>query len=105
MDLKLLADILEATMIVGFGISWPLSVYKAFKSKTAKGTSLLFLLFIECGYIAGITSKIVNPTFDWNTRWWIFFFYVFNFVMVSINITIYFINKKRDKESLKLSEE
>lgn len=45
MDLKLLADILEAIMIVGFGISWPLSVYKAFKSKTAKGTSLFFIVY------------------------------------------------------------
>ena len=104
MDLKLLADILEAGMIVGFGISWPLSVYKAFKSKTAKGMSLLFLLFIECGYICGITSKIINPEFDWSTRWWIFCFYVLNLTMVTINIVLYFINKNRDKKSL-ISEE
>lgn len=105
MDMKLLADILEACMIVGFGISWPLSVYKAFKSKTAKGMSLLFLLFIEFGYIAGITSKIVNPTFDWSTRWWIFVFYVFNLTMVSINITLYFINKNRDKHLMDSSKQ
>ena len=100
MDLVLLADILEAGMIVGFGISWPLSVYKSFKSKTAKGTSLLFLLFIECGYISGITSKLVNPNFDWSTRWWIFVFYIFNLTMVTINIVLYFINKNRDKRAL-----
>ena len=104
MDLQLLADILDATMIVGFGISWPLSVYKAVKSKTAKGTSLLFLLFIECGYVAGITSKIVNPSFNWATRWWVFVFYVFNLTMVTINIVVYFINKNRDKQSLSNTE-
>ena len=105
MDMKLLADILEACMIVGFGISWPLSVYKAFKSKTAKGMSLLFLLFIECGYICGITSKIINPEFDWSTRWWIFCFYVLNLTMVTINIVLYFINKNRDKHSLDSSKQ
>lgn len=104
MDMQLLADILEALMIVGFGISWPLSVYKAIKSKTAKGTSFLFLAFIECGYIAGITSKIVNPSFNWSTRWWVFVFYVFNLTMVTINIVIYFINKNRDKQSLSNKE-
>ena len=96
MDYKLFADILEATMIICFGISWPLSVYKAWKSKTAKGMSILFLGFIIIGYTAGIVSKIINPTFDWSTRWWIFVCYCFNFTMVSINIGLYFVNKARD---------
>ncbi len=97
MDMQLFADILEALMIVGFGISWPISVYKAFKSKTAKGMSLLFLLFIEAGYISGVTSKLISPSFDWSTRWWVFVFYCFNLTMVTTNIILFFINKKRDK--------
>ncbi len=96
--LKLVADILEATMIIGFGISWPFNLAKSIKTKSAKGKSLPFLLFIDCGYVAGIASKIINPDFDWNTRWWIFAFYVLNFIMVTLDLTLYFINRKRDKK-------
>ena len=40
------ADLLEATMLVCFGFSWPLNVVKAYKARTAKGTSLAFIILI-----------------------------------------------------------
>ena len=40
-----ITDLLEALMILCFGISWPLSIYKSWKSRTAKGKSLTFELF------------------------------------------------------------
>ena len=49
-----MTDLLEAVMIICFGISWPLNIVKAWKARTAKGTSVLFYLFIFMGYIAGI---------------------------------------------------
>ena len=39
MDWRDLGEILEMVMIVCFGISWPLSVYKSYKARTAKGKS------------------------------------------------------------------
>lgn len=95
---KLIVDILEAVMIVSFGVSWPLNVYKSLKTKTTKGKSLWFLILIDFGYVAGITGKIINPEFDWSTRWWIFAFYIFNFTMVSFDLILYFINKKRESK-------
>ncbi|MBR4911194.1 MAG: hypothetical protein IKZ47_07765 [Clostridia bacterium] len=55
-----MAEILEVIMIVSFGASWPMNVIKPYRSRTAKGKSLAFLLLIFFGYIAGITSKLIN---------------------------------------------
>ena len=44
-----LADLLEAGMLVCFGFSWPLNVVKAYRAKTARGTSLAFIILIITG--------------------------------------------------------
>ncbi len=89
----MIGEILEATMIILFGISWPISVYKSLKAKTAKGKSILFLSFILVGYFVGILGKIITSNINW-----VFIFYCVNFTFVSIDFIIYFINLKRDKE-------
>ena len=92
----MLAEILEIFMIVSFGFSWPLNVMKSFKARTANGKSLAFLLFIEFGYVCGITSKLVNEN---GFKWYVLFFYVLNFIMVGIDIALYFRNKAIDKKN------
>ena len=56
----MIAEILETVMILAFGLSWPLSIYKSVKSRTAKGKSLQFEIFIWLGYIAGIVMKCIQ---------------------------------------------
>jgi len=90
-----LAEILEITMIVSFGCSWPLNVIKSYKARTTKGKSLGFLLLIFFGYIAGIVSKLVSPSY----KWYVLFFYVLNFVMVGADLVMYVRNRKIDKEN------
>ena len=55
-----MGSILETVMLVCFGFSWPLNVTKAYKAKTAKGTSLPFILLVIVGYVAGITAKLIS---------------------------------------------
>ena len=55
-----MGSILETVMLICFGFSWPLNVIKAYKAKTAKGTSLPFILLIITGYIAGIAAKVIT---------------------------------------------
>ena len=93
----MVAKVLEAIMIILFGISWPFNLLKSNKSKTTKGKSLLFLILIDLGYIAGITSKFFSTTFVWETDWWIFMIYVINFTFVTADLIVYFINKNREK--------
>ena len=90
-------------MIVSFGASWPLNVIKSYKSRTAKGKSLWFLLLIFFGYIAGIISKFTNEAYmaAINEKWYVVFFYFLNLTMVSADLVLYFRNKKLDKTSQK----
>ena len=89
----MLAEILEIVMVVSFGASWPLNVMKSWKSRTTKGKSLPFLCLIFFGYIAGIISKLVSPTY----KWYVLFFYVLNLVMVGIDLALYVRNYRLDK--------
>ena len=87
-----MTNILEAFMLVCFGLSWPMSLYKNIKAKTAKSMSLQFTLLIIIGYIAGITAKILNNSFNY-----VLIIYILNLIIVSANIFVYFINLKYDK--------
>ena len=91
----MLAEILEIFMIVSFGMSWPLNVIKSYKARTTKGKILAFLVLIFFGYICGIASKLLSPTF----KWYVLFFYVLNLVMVGIDLILYVRNHKLDKEN------
>ncbi|MBQ2915569.1 MAG: hypothetical protein IJE51_02135 [Clostridia bacterium] len=96
-----MAEILEITMIVSFGVSWPLNVLKSYKARTTKGKSLAFLLLIFFGYIAGISSKLVNEAYmaQIGEKWYVLFFYVLNFIMVGADLLMYVRNKRLDKLS------
>lgn len=48
----------EILMLVCFGISWPVAVYKTYQAKSVKGKSLLFLVLILFGYIFGTVHKL-----------------------------------------------
>lgn len=90
-------ELMEVCMIVSFGCSWPLNVIKSYKVRTTKGKSLAFLLLIFGGYICGITGKLMAPS----CKWYVLFFYVLNFIMVGIDLLLYFRNYKLDKQAEK----
>ena len=94
-------EILEITMLICFGFSWPLNVIKSYRARTAKGKSLPFLLLIISGYIAGIASKFVNPAFDFASKWYVLFFYFLNLIMVSLDVVMYIRNCRLDKLAAK----
>ncbi len=70
-------------MLICFGISWPISIVKALRTKVVDGKSPVFMSVIALGYVCGMLYKIFGP-FDK-----IFLLYVFNFVMVSIDLFLY----------------
>lgn len=88
--------IFESIMLVCFGLSWPLNVIKAYKARTAKGTSLPFILLIITGYIAGITAKIVTDQINY-----VLVVYLLNLAIVSMNLIVYFRNVTLDKKQEK----
>lgn len=94
-----MGSIFETIMLVCFGFSWPLNVIKAYKAKTAKGTSLPFILLIITGYIAGISAKIVTKQINY-----VLIAYILNLAIVSLNVIVYFRNVALDKKRLPKSE-
>ena len=96
-----MAEILEVIMILSFGASWPLNVIKSYKARTTKGKSLAFLCLILFGYVAGITSKLLNEAYmaSFSEKWYVLFFYVLNFAMVSVDLLLYIRNYKLDKKN------
>jgi len=87
-----MSEVFETTMLICFGFSWPMSVVKNIKSGTAKSMSLPFILLIIFGYLAGISAKIINGKINY-----VLAVYLINLVMVSINVVVYMINRKKDK--------
>ena len=93
-----MAEFLEILMIVSFGISWPMNLAKAVRSRTTKGMCLPFYCLIFFGYISGIISKFVNPAYmaQFSEKWYVLIFYFFNLIMVGAIIIVYFRNKRLD---------
>jgi len=73
----------EATMLICFGVSWPVSIAKALRTKEVAGKSPWFMILISLGYTSGIIHKIIN---DPN---WVVVLYAVNLVMVLIDLSIY----------------
>ena len=98
---EMIPEILEIVMIVSFGASWPMNVMKSYKARTTKGKSLAFLCLILFGYVAGILSKLLNPVYmaAFASKWYVLFFYVLNFLMVSADLVLYFRNRALDKKN------
>ena len=89
-------SIYEVIMLLCFGASWPFSVIKTYKSKSAEGKSSLFLILILIGYSSGIINKIIyNP--DIVTA-----LYAFNASMVLLELILYY-KYKKNNASAKLS--
>ena len=77
-------SIFEAMMLICFGISWPISIAKAIRTKIVVGKSPLFMTILCVGYLCGIAHKLLN-SFDW-----IIALYITNFVMVAFDLVLYY---------------
>lgn len=87
----MMQEIFESVMLICFGLSWPISVYKSLTSKSTKGKSVVFILAIITGYIAGICGKLASGQMNY-----VLVLYCFNLIMVSIDLALYFINKRSE---------
>jgi len=95
-----MVNLLEALMIICFGLSWPVSIYKSYTSRTAKGKSLFFEVFIWIGYVFGIIRKIIEISSGEKFSFLFylaFAFYILNIAEITIDIILYFRNTKLDK--------
>ena len=88
------ADFFEMLFLICFGVSWPMNIVKAVRSKTSKGVSLPFLLICFLGYVFGIVSKLVDIQLSYTLD-----FYCINICMVGTCVVLYFVNARRDRST------
>ncbi|MPN44692.1 hypothetical protein SDC9_192257 [bioreactor metagenome] len=94
-----MSQLMEAFMVISFGISWPMSIAKSYTSRTAKGKSIVFLIFSLFGYACGIISKLIAGKITY-----VFVFYIINLIMVAIDLCLYFRNRHLDSVNSRSKE-
>ncbi len=107
--LTIISQILEIGMLVCFGFSWPISVYKSWKGKTSEGKSSVFNILIIVGYVFGITSKFLKMNSYMQEAspiaGAIFIFaivmYFINAALVSANLVLFYIYRENDRKKAK----
>ncbi|MCP3965579.1 MAG: hypothetical protein GY750_12855 [Lentisphaerae bacterium] len=84
-------SVFEAAMMICFGASWPLAIFKTYKSKNPAGKSLAFMFLLLIGYASGIVHKFISGV-DF-----VLALYILNFCMVAtdLSLTYYYLRKNR----------
>jgi len=88
-----MAQICEVLMLILFGLSWPFNIAKSWRSRTARGKSVLFEIVIILGYLCGIAGKFLGDNVTYVVA-----FYVVDIAMVSIDLALTLRNLRLDKQ-------
>ncbi len=91
-----MVTVFESLMLICFGISWPIAVWKSYTSRSTKGKSIIFMGAIIFGYICGICGKILGGNINY-----VLALYILNLCFVSVDFALYFINKKKEDTARK----
>ena len=88
-----IVHVLEAGMLVCFGVSWPFNIAKSLRSRTAKGKSVIYEILVVVGYFFGLAAKIILGDVNY-----VMIFYVVDILMVTTDIILTFRNRRLDRE-------
>lgn len=80
-----MTTLLEATMLVCFGVAWPLANLRMLRTRRAEGRGLLPASLILCGYLAGIAAQALGA-WRGGALAPIFWLYLINALSVALNI-------------------
>lgn len=73
---------LEVVMLICFGASWPVSVFRTWHRKRSQDKSLLFLALVFTGYVSGVLHKVF---FNYDL---VILLYMFNAVLVFTDLML-----------------
>ena len=88
----------EIGMLVAFGCSWPFNILKSWRSRTAKGKSVVLGWSVPLGELVGGRGMIITnrTTGVWAYSIW---FYLADILMVSIDMVLYYRNTRLDRKA------
>lgn len=84
-------SIFEALMLICFGAAWPFSIVKSYHTKQNGSKSLIFLVVLFCGYLMGITHKLLY------SRDPVIFLYALNGGMVFVDMMLFLRNRRLEE--------
>ena len=88
-----IVHVLEAGMLVCFGVSWPFNIAKSLRSRTAKGKSVIYEILVVVGYFFGLAAKIILGDVNY-----VMIFYIVDILMVTTDIILTFRNRHLARE-------
>ena len=95
-----MAQLLEVLMLICFGLSWPFNIMKSWKSRTARGKSLLFECCVIVGYCCGLAGKIIGGNITYVVA-----VYILDIAMVATDLVLtirnIFLDKAADRRAEK----
>ena len=94
-DTMVVAQTLEALMLLCFGLAWPINTLSMLKRKRPEGKGLTFTLIIWSGYVAGASAKLLLAAHAGSALPPVFWLYVLNGVTVGANAALYLHFKRR----------
>jgi hypothetical protein len=83
------AQVMEAVMLVCFGVSWPVAMFKTWRVKRTEGKSLLFLVLIVIGYLCGVAAKCIRAANAHTAPEAVTLLYAVNTLLVCGDIAMY----------------
>ena len=86
------AQFFEVLMLICFGLSWPFNIMKSWRSRTARGKSVLFEVMILTGYGCGVAGKIIGDNISY-----VLLVYALDILMVSVDLILTLRNKVLDR--------
>ena len=76
-------SLLEAIMLICWGMSWPVSIIKTLRTKKVSGKSPIFMSLIAVGYVSAILHKVLY-SYDY-----LVLLYLFNLSMILTDLFLY----------------
>ena len=95
-----IAQLFEAGMLLCFGMSWPVDIVKALRTRRTEGKSLWFMALIFAGYLSGLAAKLIRAV---HAEAWpepVTALYAVNAVLVAVDIALY-LHFSRSSERLR----
>ena len=95
-----IVQLCEIGMLVAFGFSWPFNIIKSWRSRTAKGKSVVFEFIVVFGYLVGVLGKFITLHNTGALAYSVWFYFA-DIAMVTIDIILYFRNTRLDRQAEK----
>lgn len=80
---------LEAAMLICFGVSWPVDILKAVRTRATAGKSMGFMDLVLTGYVFGLAAKCLRAAQAGTPPEAVTALYVLNAVFIAVDIALY----------------